>query len=193
MCGRYILPEIDLVGIASEAYKALANSDKLHNGYEARPGDNLPVIAPNKLKTISAFLMKWGYALDNKLVINAKSETVHDKKMFIDGITNRRCVIPIKKYIEWKRFDKTKEEIKPVNQEISYLAGIYRIVNGKPEFTILTRQASESVIDIHERMPIVFTEDLAMEYLKQDYDVDLILTSSLTNMSYEPQIKTFNQ
>ena len=39
---------------------------------------------------------KWGFkTFDNKLVINARSETLLEKVMFKNEVLNHRCIIPV--------------------------------------------------------------------------------------------------
>ena len=48
---------------------------------------------------------------------------------------------------------------------IVYLCGIYRIIDGKVHFVILTREANESMIETHNRMPVTVKESEVRDYL----------------------------
>ena len=46
-----------------------------------------------------------------------------------------------------------------------YLCGIYKIIDGQARFVILTRPANESMIETHDRMPVIADEDEVRPYL----------------------------
>ena len=41
-----------------------------------------------------------------------------------------------------------------------YMAGIWNEFNGKKQFVIITRDANESMNDVHNRMPAILKEDM---------------------------------
>lgn len=105
--------------------------------------------------------MKWGYSLpDGKLIINARSETAAEKPLFRDGMFNRRCLVPATNYFEWEKRgkEKVKYAIRPSGNSMLYMAGIYRIENGRPVFSILTREPAEQIAFIHDRMPVILPD-----------------------------------
>ena len=60
-----------------------------------------------------------------------------------------------------------------------YLCGVYKVVDGLYRFAILTRAANESMIETHDRMPIIATEKEVRPYLS-DYEsaMDIIATEA---------------
>ena len=68
---------------------------------------------------------------------------------------------------------------------IGILAGIYRMEAGKPVFTILTREATEGIAFIHERMPVIVPNSAAADWLNPKYHGDDILKEAMTQMKYE--------
>lgn len=164
MCGRYYIEDDDLVeelqAIIQEVQRKLdeQNKGQIIKTGEIFPTDFVPVIANNKQLVPTSFAMKWGYSLpDGKLIINARSETAADKPLFRDGIANRRCLIPASNYFEWEKRgkDKLKYAIRPSGRPMMYMAGVYRIENGKAVFSILTREPAEQISFIHDRMPVI--------------------------------------
>lgn len=49
--------------------------------------------------------MKWGFAPTymKQLMINARSETISEKKLFKEAFFRRRCLIPASGYYEWEK------------------------------------------------------------------------------------------
>jgi putative SOS response-associated peptidase YedK len=52
-----------------------------------------------------------------------------------------------------------------------YMAGIYRVENGRPVFTILTRDPAESISFIHNRMPVLLPSDMVPDWINPKYSV----------------------
>ena len=132
---------------------------------EIFPTDNAPVVAMENGKS-SLLLMKWGFPKwDGKgVVINARSETASEKRMFAAPFKSRRLVIPSTGFIEWHKCEgkeKRKYIFNTADSSMLYLAGIHtECVGGETKqpagrFVILTRQANASVSDIHNRMPVI--------------------------------------
>ena len=95
------------------------------------------------------------------------------KPSFSESWSRRRCVIPASYYYEWKHYksidgrDKTgaKYLIQPKGASITWLCGLYRIENDIPVFTVLTREPSGEVSQIHDRMPLILPESVIDEWI----------------------------
>ena len=132
--------------------------------------------------------MKWGYTLGKKLVFNARCESLEEKEIFKDGINMRRCVLPINNYFEWKKDDKKKYLFKD-EDSIMYLLGIYRFEDGKPVFTVLTKDASLKLSIVHDRMPVVIRGENVRKWLEKDADFLSIIKESVDDLYFEPYDK----
>ncbi len=195
MCGRFYIPEDD----SSEELQRIINHlnrkkpTPVKTG-EVRPTDVAAVIANNKSLQPIPFAMKWGYSLaDRQPLINARSETADSKPLFRDGMQQRRCLIPASHYFEWQRLanKKIKNAIKPVNSKEMYMAGVYRIQNGIPEFVILTREPGESIRHIHDRMPVILPRDALNDWMNIRYSATEVMRSAILNMEFEPEMPSF--
>lgn len=112
------------------------------------------------------------------LLINARAETVREKKSFAESVAERRCVIPAKKFYEWDR-DKNKAEFSPVKEKSVYLAGIYR----DSDFVILTTAANSSMKPVHDRMPLTLRRDQIEPWLTDSEKTDEILSQTPEELS----------
>ena len=112
--------------------------------------------------------LRWGlvpgWAKDLKLgakMINARSETVHEKPAFRSAFRRRRCVVPVNGWFEWRREGGEKQPywLRPENSEVFSLAGLWeRWEKGEEPvetFTVLTTAASTALADIHHRQPVI--------------------------------------
>ena len=112
-------------------------------------------------------------------LINARSETAATKPSFRAAFKKRRCLILADGFYEWKGDKGQKQPMfmtLPGGDPFAF-AGLWETW-GKEEHhyrscTILTREASESVIPIHNRMPVILEKGAYESWLNPDNeDVD---------------------
>ena len=157
MCGRYYVPDEDSAADLREIIEQInrrANAGPVVKTGEIAPSDVAPVLANNRNLAATPFAMRWGYRLGNgKLLFNARSETADAKALFRDGMRQRRCLVPAAHYFEWEKRgkDRIKYAIRPGGASVMYMAGIYRLENDMPVFTILTREPAAAISFIHDR------------------------------------------
>jgi putative SOS response-associated peptidase YedK len=147
-----------------------------------------PVITNDKPNTIQHF--NWGlvpsWSTDNSLrhyTLNARIETLNEKKSFKDVIQNR-CLIIADGFYEWKWLNKSgskKEKylITVPNEELFTFAGIYSTWidiegNHYNSYSMITTQANELMSEIHntkKRMPIILKKEDEKDWLNgENYD-----------------------
>ena len=127
-------------------------------------------------------LLRWGlvppWAQDLSIgnrMINARSETVFEKRSFKNAITKRRCLIPADGYYEWMKTPDGKQPylIERNDKAVLAMAGIWernrKIQDDTPieTFTILTTSASEATRPIHDRMPVFLDSEGQTIWLDQ--------------------------
>ena len=118
-------------------------------------------------------LMLWGLipswakdvAIGHKL-INARSETAAEKPSFRTALRRRRCLIPVSGYYEWKTFVKRKQPylIRVQDAPLMAIAGLWEVWNSAEgdrvqSCALLTKDASESTREIHDRMPLILAPE----------------------------------
>ena len=170
MCGRFTLTVDSLEFI--EAVQRL--NVKLFGDGDFKPRFN---IAPTQLhpiiladgESVAAQPARWGlvnsWARDAKRAarqINARSETVAESRAYARPFMRQRCLVPADGWYEWSgpKHQRQPHWIHRADREPFAFAGLYDIWHPEPErpaitFTILTREASEALANIHSRMPVV--------------------------------------
>ena len=184
MCGRYWMAPEENEGFETLEEKAAAAGIPLKTAGEIFPADTVPVICSNRLLLPRPFAMTWGYSLNGKRVINARSETAAQRPLFAEGMKEHRCLIPAAHYFEWERGTKTKYAIRPA--EPFRMAGLYRPEAGGYVFTVLTRAPGEGIAFIHDRMPVLLPEDVAKDWLNPKYRAEELLAHALTEVTFAP-------
>ena len=174
MCGRFTLTVDSLEFV--EALQRL--NVELLGAADHRPRFN---IAPTQLHPIiladgEAYRLqpaRWGlvpsWATDNKRAarqINARSETVHESRVYRSPFKRKRCLVPADGWYEWTgpRQQRQPHWIHRADRQPFTFAGLFDIWNPEPDrpavtFTILTTAATESLAAIHDRMPVVMPPD----------------------------------
>ncbi len=171
----------------------IAGSAVLTSG-EIRPTNVVPVIAPNKDGKRTVFPMRWGFRIPGRsLVVNARTETAAVRPTFRDSWRQHRCVIPASWYFEWEHLDapggKTKTgdkfAIQPNGRSVTWLCGLYRIEDGFPAFTVLTREPSDDVRRIHDRMPLILPEEMTDAWISPEQKPEDIIRYAVTDLVME--------
>jgi len=177
MCGRYTLftdQELREIDEIIDQVSRESQFSKMKTG-EIFPTDVVPVLVPDKNKPV-AHLYTWGFPSfrGKGVIINARSETVHEKRLFRASIEARRCVIPSTGFYEWDS-EKKKFLFNMPESPLLYMCGIYNQFEGENRFVILTTSSNKSVLDVHERMPLVLPKDKIEDWLFNNSAVDGIL------------------
>ncbi|MCX7773638.1 MAG: SOS response-associated peptidase [Clostridia bacterium] len=181
MCGRFYVPEKDIDDFAGLVN--LIEKELLKKAGEFCPGDYSPVITPKPnyepIHTSDdahdVHLVKWGFPSGTgKPIINARSETIHEKPLFKLPLATKRCLVPARGFFEWKDSETDKKRIKHYisyfDASMMYLAGLYWFFKDKngvncPYFTIITTEANEEISKIHHRMPVIIQEGDKLKWL----------------------------
>ena len=170
MCGRYFFDDTTADDVELEL--------GLESGsFSMKSGDVTPGMSPVVLfagkdipkEQIAVTNMLWGLTgKDKKLVINARAESANEKPMFSAGMECRRCIMPAAGFYEWDREKNKVSFLRPDKKPI-YLAGLYDISDNRNAFVILTTAANESMIKVHDRMPVMIESGKVYDWL---YDRD---------------------
>jgi len=192
MCGRYTLqatPE------EIAAHFAVEDPPLFKSHYNIAPTQNVPVVRlkPDTTKR-ELVLLRWGlipsWAKDPKIAystINAKAETVAEKPAFRSAFRKRRCLIPASGFYEWQQEGKQKQPmyIRLRDHRPFAFAGLWELWEpkiGEPieSCTIVTTNANEFMLPIHNRMPLILTV--------QDYDrwLDPIVQTDILQTLLKP-------
>ncbi|WP_097014802.1 SOS response-associated peptidase [Anaerocolumna aminovalerica] len=178
MCGRYYIDD----ETSKEIEKILQNINKKNSGKsyktgEIFPTETVPILVAQKDDMVPD-LLTWGFpnSKSKGVIINARSETAFDKNMFQESLISRRCIIPANGFYEWNK-NKEKIYFTQPDSDIIYMAGVYNVFNEESRFVILTTNANDSILDVHDRMPLIlqreelhswlFDNNRTQDFLKQ--------------------------
>jgi putative SOS response-associated peptidase YedK len=187
MCGRYAILEEealqDIRDIINQVNKNYTDRVGLVVRGEVAPSQVAPILREDSGK-VRLDVMQWGFPRwDNTsgLIINARSESVLEKRMFRQAFLKRRIVIPASGFFEWDHRQPGKRDkyyFSLAGQAV-YMAGIYDLfpVDGvlRERFVILTRPAAQPVSELHDRMPLILPKTQIRSWLDPQAAAALLL------------------
>lgn len=138
--------------------------------------------------------------------LNAKAETIHEKISFKKVIENKRCLIPVTGFFEWRDVNKNKYPyfIHLKDEEVFSLGGVYDewINEGTGEinttFSIITTEANPLMAKIHnikKRMPLIFTRREEEHWIESALDkakIDVLMKPLDESLMVAHTIKKIN-
>ena len=161
---------------------------------EVRPTDVVHAVAFSRKGEQAVFPMRWGFQMaKGPLMVNARVESAAAKPTFRDSWKEHRCAVPASQYFEWMHYEDPagkkrtgdKYSIRSSDSRILWLCGLYRIEDGLPVFVILTRDASDPVGEIHDRMPMILPERDISEWIRPDRVPELLLGHAIEDLVVE--------
>lgn len=174
MCGRYIIFTSEEYREMKAILKEVAKHYKAGIGAldpgEVFPTNEVPAIYSSD-SGVDYGMFRWGFELPGtkKTIINAKGETLWEKRMFKYLLDSKRCLLPANGFFEWS--DKQKYFIKPADLMTFYMAGLY---DKSGRTVIITTAASPGMAHIHDRMPVLFNRETGRLWLEK-YDSKLLI------------------
>lgn len=178
MCGRFVR--------YTPIFQAMKRF-KVHQvyPYEPEPSYNIAptqeIIIVNNEGVRQLMPCRWGFipswskdpSIGNSM-INARAETVADKRSFRHAFKKQRCLVIADGFYEWKKEGKQKQPvyIRLTSGETFGFAGLYNVWTSPAgdevcTCTIITTSANELIHSFHDRMPVIIPEDKEDLWLDQ--------------------------
>jgi len=182
MCGRFTLsapPEV-----ISMCFDIETDSFNYLPAFNIAPTQNVLTVR-NRENSKHVQTMRWGLIpfwakearIGNKM-INARSETVIENKVFRTPFQKRRCLILADSFYEWVRVSKSKQPIRILldSEKPFAFAGIWESwkdpndpnADAVESCSIITTHANTLIQPIHDRMPVILPRELESDWLDLD-------------------------
>jgi putative SOS response-associated peptidase YedK len=192
MCGRFVSasPPDE---IAKYFGVEQVSESKLEPSYNVAPTNDIyTVLESGGVRRLAP--MHWGlvpiWAKDPKIgnkMINARSETLAEKNAYKHAYSKKRCIIPADGFYEWERIEGQKNKqpwfIHRTDEQPLAFAGLWEAWRGPGRdsdeelhsCTIITGSPNEKMAEIHDRMPVILSQDQWSTWLDEDqHDLDLL-------------------
>lgn len=165
MCGQYYCD--------ASTFSFLDEGEENEGKIKMSPGQKIPVLLYYDGRIIMTKL-KWGYSIFMKkeLIINARCETLLEKKIFKNDMEERRCIIPAKGFYQ-KDIKQHRVSFETQEHQTLYMTGIYR--QKEKEVVIITTKANDVMRPVHDRMPLIIPKEKVKQWLiDKDYAINLL-------------------
>jgi len=178
MCGRYTYYPGEFSDLRIP-FNLAFDLAQLKQRFNIAPGQDAPVIAANEGRGNSLVMYRWGLipswakeaAIGYKM-INARCETVTEKPTFKRLVGKRHCLVLANGFFEWRKDDKKKfpMHFKLKSGESFTFPGLWDSWK-QPDgnilhtYTLLTTTPNELVKPVHDRMPVILSEDASLKWL----------------------------
>jgi putative SOS response-associated peptidase YedK len=152
--------------------------------WNVAPTDPLPVVRFDpKDHQHSLDVMRWGlipyWAKDIKIgfsTINARAEEIDTKPAFREAFRQRRCLVPLDNFFEWKKTAAGKQPyaIGLAGGGLMAMAGLWETWRAPSSgervrsFAIVTTEPNELCAALHNRMPVVLAPEAWPAWLGEE-------------------------
>lgn len=173
VCGRFTLTRAERTELEDEMG---ISRGSLSPGYEPRyniaPTDQ-HFIVRQRLEDREAVPARWGLInhwspVGKKVAgaINARAEGIDRRPAFREAFQRRRCIVPADGFFEWTG---PKQDRRPLwfhrpDLGLIWFAGLYESWYPQPgvrerTFTIVTTRANDLMRPVHDRMPVILSDE----------------------------------
>lgn len=167
MCGRFVRKST--ITVIEDEFDIYEVQWAFEPSYNIAPSQDIACVVGNGGNRLVKF--RWGlvpfWANDPSIgykMINARAETLTQKKSFARAFKTQRCLIVADGFYEWRKLADGKSKV-PMYIHLRVgrpfgLAGLYEKWKSKDGMmlqtcTIITTQPNELMMPIHNRMPVI--------------------------------------
>ncbi|MFG1930586.1 SOS response-associated peptidase [Mycobacterium sp. NPDC048908] len=209
MCGRFaVTTDPALLAQKIQAIdESAAAAKEVAANYNVAPTTTISTVVkrhsePDDESTRRVRSMRWGLVPpwakaredggpDTKgpLLINARAEKVTTSPAFRNSAKNKRCLVPMDGWYEWKKMGEAKGPKTPFymyggDGEMLFMAGLWSTWRPRDKAdapkdappllscTIITTDAAGPLAEIHDRMPLTISRDDWDRWLDPDAPID---------------------
>ncbi len=206
MCGRFVIAKTtDLITELFEIDELETDLD--FRSYNVPPTTQIPMIVEREIDGVPSrqlhaarwgLIPSWAKEVSTTPLINARIESVLDKPSFQEAALSKRCAIPADGYFEWQSTiaeSKIPFFIHPAEGMLAF-AGIYSWWRNPTKASddptrwvltcsLLTKESAPELSQIHNRNPVMLSEENLSAWLAPDYQTTAEVLAALSAESDE--------
>jgi len=158
MCGRFVRKG-EPRRVAQDL-GIVAGEENWTTSYNIAPGSTVPIVRadPSGRHMLPAV---WGFTSSGRApLFNARAETVDSLPSFRDAFRQNRCLVPASGFYEWRPSDRQPFYFERVDGLPLAFTGIWEpLDSNRISCCIITTTPSSDVEAIHDRMPVILSEE----------------------------------
>jgi putative SOS response-associated peptidase YedK len=154
--------------------------------WDITPGARRLVIRRQDIGELALSPMRWGLSVDRSFgdlytrpLNTIQAETIGEHREWRRLLNGQRCLLPADQFFEWKRVDgiKTREfSFRLKSGRPMMIAGLW---NRSPQtgdsFAYITCPANRLVSLVHDRMPVILSEQAIADWFNPDAAIETLL------------------
>jgi putative SOS response-associated peptidase YedK len=174
-CGRYALATTPKE--LGKRYNIAREPKDVHQSFDVKPGQTLPVVTMTETGKSQFVPMKWGlipsWSKDPKMaykLFNARDDNLFKSPIWRGVILRKRVIIPATGFFEWTKPEKGSKRPKQKfyfhtrQLDIFSFAGVWDTwhdVEGKEwkTYSIITTEPNKEMRSVHNRMPVILHQE----------------------------------
>src|SRR2546425_838982 len=169
MCGR--------ISFSFNRAELLATYAWLHDApeedarYNVAPTDPVVAVGPH-----SADVVRWGIDGRKGGLFNIRSETAITRPYYHSLLLGQRVLVPASHFYEWHRVGGQRLPIAVSREDgkVLHLAALLGRWEGQLAATILTTVPNADIVPLHNRMPVVLSDDDAATWVLEELSLGQI-------------------
>jgi len=206
VCGRFVIAKTtDLITELFEIDELETDLD--FRSYNVPPTTQIPMIVEREIDGVPSrqlhaarwgLIPSWAKEVSSTPLINARIESVLNKPSFQEAALSKRCAIPADGYFEWQSTiadSKIPFFIHPAEGMLAF-AGIYSWWRNPAKAaddptrwvltcSLLTKESAPELSQIHNRNPVMLSEENLSAWLAPDYQTTAEVLAALSEESDE--------
>jgi putative SOS response-associated peptidase YedK len=206
VCGRFVIAKTtDLITELFEIDELETDLD--FRSYNVPPTTQIPMIVEREIDGVPSrqlhaarwgLIPSWAKEVSSTPLINARIESVLNKPSFQEAALSKRCAIPADGYFEWQSTiadSKIPFFIHPTEGMLAF-AGIYSWWRNPAKAaddptrwvltcSLLTKESAPELSQIHNRNPVMLSEENLSAWLAPDYQTTAEVLAALSEESDE--------
>jgi putative SOS response-associated peptidase YedK len=167
MCGRIgaSMPRAELL----ETYHWLRDAPELPPRFNVAPTDPVIAVGPDR-----ADVVRWGIDGNKGGLFNLRSETALGKPYYQRMLLTQRVIVPASHFYEWRTVGNQRlpMAVSRADGKLLNLAAIRGFWEGQPATTILTTTPNGDIAPLHDRMPVVLSDEDAATWVLEDMSLE---------------------
>lgn len=152
-----------------EVYHWLRDAPELPPRYNVAPTDPVIAVGPDRAEVV-----RWGIDGAQSGLFNLRAETALERPYYQRLLLGHRVIVPASHFYEWRHVGNQRlpMAVSRADGGILNLAAVLDSWKSSPATTILTTLPNADLAPLHDRMPVILSDEDAATWVLEDMSLD---------------------